>query len=112
MNDTAPTTDGTRLNEFIIMGCLGRYPCMPDLDDPIVSITYVAERFLCLKGKKKRGELTAIAERLEIVAVTICRQPCIRVSDVMKLVEAENRVKSPEISSTDVSPLETRQHAD
>lgn len=84
------SSPNTEFHGFVLRNCQEmRLPCLPDVTDPIVAIRYVAMAWCGVEGKNQVNELVTTAKERGLIACTIRRQPCIRLSDASKLVLAE-----------------------
>ena len=71
----------------VLIDCLGKFPCVPDAVDPIVSVNYVIERIFgydCKANWSKKCR--AKARESGLVKYEINLQPCIRLSSVEALI--------------------------
>lgn len=65
------------------------FPCLPDPDNPVLSIRYLAEEWAQLSGDKAFADMGNRAEALELVVCTLNRHRCIRMADFQRVVSDE-----------------------
>ncbi len=67
-------------------------PCVPDIRQPIVAVSYISKAWMGLSGSKQLAEFTNDAIKRNLVICTIRRQPCMMLTEARKLViEYEKR---------------------
>ena len=75
--------------EFVLRQCQeAGFPCLPDPEDPIVSIRYIGNMWHAMDGESQLQKLGRFAEDLGIVECTIKRHRCIRLSRANMLLDA------------------------
>jgi len=90
-------------NEFVIRECHNRnLPCIPDPNDPVVAIEYIAQSWLVADGKKALYDLYKTARILGLVDCVLMRKPCVALSNVRKLLIAFGSADGIEVEDQDV----------
>lgn len=72
------------------------YACHPNADDPIISLKYYAEHWLCQSSPQQRQRLGKLATSLNLVVFESDQQKFVRLSDIVRIVSHE---EGPEESS-------------
>lgn len=76
-------------NEFVIRECHNRnLPCIPDPQDPVVAIQYLAESWLGADGQSTVNGLSKLAYEMGLVDCKLLRKPCISLSKARQLLVA------------------------
>lgn len=77
----------TEFNSYVLQKCFeGNFPCIPDVNDPIVSTKFIAMAWMGYEGPNDISKVASVAEEKGLVVCEIKRQKCIRLSDAKKLV--------------------------
>jgi len=66
-----------------------RYPVVPDIRDPLLSVAYFLEAWCGVIGRPARSDAAKRAESLGIVECEIRRHRMVRLSNVAQLVSSE-----------------------
>lgn len=80
-------SDRSQFHLHVLQDCQrSGFPCIPDIDNPIVSIYYLAARWMGYTDDHGVKEIIDTAQQLGLVRCVIRRQPCVRISDCKKLI--------------------------
>ena len=64
------------------------FPCIPDIDSPVVSVYYIAARWIGHTDDHSVKEMIETARERGLIVCTIRRQPCIYLSSSAEIIIA------------------------
>lgn len=92
VNGFGMSSETLAMHIFVLKQCQeAGYPCVPDLNDPIVAVKYIVTKWLGHDGRNSIEEYVNRAINLGFVCCEIKRHQCMRLSDAHKLVIDEKR---------------------
>ncbi|MCR9197860.1 MAG: hypothetical protein NXI04_04415 [Planctomycetaceae bacterium] len=64
------------------------FPCIPDIETPVVSVYYIAARWMGHTDDHSVKDMIETARMRDLIVCTIRRQPCVRLSDSTEIIMA------------------------
>lgn len=81
--------DSSQFYVHVLQDCQkSGFPCIPDVENPVVSIYYIAACWMGYTDDHSVKEIIDTAQQRGLIRCTIRRQPCIRISDSREIIIA------------------------
>lgn len=81
--------DTARFHMHVLQDCQNYgFPCIPDIETPVVSVYYIAARWIGHTDDHSVKDMIETARLRNLIVCTMRRQPCVRLSDSTEIIVA------------------------